>query len=205
MSSTNKSSRRIRGTIAPGETFAIFGVAETFYLVSCDGELSVKTDTGQSESYSGLQGKRAYDGEPFTRAEITNNTAAVVSYDIFYGFGLFIDNNVTVTATGEVNVNQIDRTFATPDTVSFVDYTADGTIHQLIPTQNTRSEVWLWSDTPATAWWGPDGASLSGTPPDTQKLTGAPFLGSFVVLKTKNPIYVKAAAGVKFRAIVFKN
>ena len=186
---TQKISRRVQGTIAAGKMESYSGYSNTFYIISTTGQLRIKTNTGISAIYDGKKGVKTYEGNPFDLLEVFNETANPITFDLFYGFGEFIDNS---TANAQSS-----------DTVSSnLAIVATGVPQLLVDSDAARAEIWLWTDeTNNLAWWAESAARLA-SPANYQKI--GQNLDGFTKLKTKAPIWVVAAAGVNIGGIILK-
>jgi len=186
---TQKISRRVQNTIAAGQTLSFSGYSNTFYIISTTGQLRIKTNTGISALYDGKKGVKTYEGNPFDVLEVSNETTQAITFDLFYGFGEFIDNSNTNTgATDTVSTN--------------LAIVATGVPQLLADSDASRSEIWLWTDeTNNLAWWAESAARLA-SPANYQKI--GQNLDGFTKLKTKAPIWVVAAAGVNIGGIILK-
>ena len=186
---TQKISRRVQNTIAAGQTLSFSGYSNTFYIISTTGQLRIKTNTGISALYDGKKGVKTYEGNPFDVLEVSNETTQAITFDLFYGFGEFIDNSNTNTgATDTVSTN--------------LAIVATGVPQLLADSDASRSEIWLWTDeTNNLAWWAESAARLA-SPANYQKI--GQNLDGFTKLKTKAQIWVVAAAGVNIGGIVLK-
>ena len=90
-----KRSAQIINTIIPaGVTLPIFQAGQAFYVIACNGPLSIRPRDGVFASYYVGTGVRADPGNLFDLLEVKNANAYPVTLSLWVGFGDFIDNRL---------------------------------------------------------------------------------------------------------------
>lgn len=104
-------SQVIAGTLAAGASKQFDGLGAAFRLISSDGTLTIKTNNSSKANYAARQGLTCDASALFERIEIFNETGGAITFELFYGFGDFLDG--TASVLGTVAVSTLPVTAAT--------------------------------------------------------------------------------------------
>lgn len=104
----NRSSQIITNVIGANETFPVFQPGDAFYLVVATGKLLIKPNTGSQNEYVQGTGLRPGNNAIFKQVELKNPNTFPVVFQLFVGFGDYIDNRLIVN-----DPNQIQAPYAT--------------------------------------------------------------------------------------------
>lgn len=94
----------IQGVVlADGANKVVEGVADKFRIIQSDGVLQIRSNLTPKAPFSTKQGIVADDSNLIERIEIYNESGAQVTFDLFYGFGDFVDGSSQVLGTVSIS------------------------------------------------------------------------------------------------------
>lgn len=102
VSAPNRSSQIITNVILPGEIYPVFQGGDAFYLVVATGKLLIKPNTGSENEYVQGTGLRPGNNAAFNQVQLKNPNSFAVVFQIFVGFGDYIDNRLIVNDPNQV-------------------------------------------------------------------------------------------------------
>ena len=84
--------------IAAGQTLPLSQAGQGFYVIACNGAVSIRPSNGTFNSYYVGTGARTDPLNSFSMLEIANNNAFSITLSLWVGFGEYVDNrNVQIT------------------------------------------------------------------------------------------------------------
>jgi hypothetical protein len=104
----NRSSQIITNVLPAGQIFPVFQPGDAFYLVVATGKLLIKPNTGSENEYVQGTGLRPGNNSIFKQVQLKNPNTFPVVFQLFVGFGDYIDNRLIVN-----DPNQIQAVYPT--------------------------------------------------------------------------------------------
>jgi hypothetical protein len=92
----NRASNSISNILAAGGVMSIAATGTAFYLVACPTALEIKTSISSAKKYGQGTGEEMAEGQFYTFLELRNPSASPVSFELWYGFGRYIDTRAEV-------------------------------------------------------------------------------------------------------------
>lgn len=92
----NRSSQIVTSVIPANGFLSIFQAGARFYLIVATGVLSIKPSNGSENDYVQGTGLSPEETNYFANIQIRNHTAKPIVFQIFVGFGNYIDNRLIV-------------------------------------------------------------------------------------------------------------
>lgn len=92
----NRTSQIVTSIIPANTTIQVFQAGDKFYLVVSTAVLTIKPDKGSGAEYVQGTGCEVDDLNIFASLQISNNTPNAVVFQMFVGFGTYIDNRLIV-------------------------------------------------------------------------------------------------------------
>ncbi len=92
----NRTSQIVTSVVPAGEFLNIFQAGARFYLIVATGLLSIKPNNGSENEYVQGTGLECEEQNYFANIQVKNNTPNSIVFQIFVGFGSYIDNRLIV-------------------------------------------------------------------------------------------------------------
>lgn len=96
VSGVNRTSQIVTSVIPAGEFLSIFQAGARFYLIVSTGVLKIKPNNGAENEYVQGTGLAPEENNYFANIQIKNDTPNSIVFQIFVGFGSYIDNRLIV-------------------------------------------------------------------------------------------------------------
>lgn len=171
--------------------------ASYFYVKEANySNFDFKLDLGDWISSDLATGHNCGGWGTFRQISFRNRNVAALELIVIVGFGDPIDNRLNLIASRDGTAASM-----VPPTIEEEGITlADAAAVELLPADPNRKEAWLWTDEASSnAWWGVDNAV--GTE-DFRRIGQS--IDGFTKIPAKCAVWVRASAGVKIGAQVFK-
>lgn len=191
-----KAPKPLELTLKPGEKQPLPIEGNYLYLYESQFEIWVQLDTGEFFPLELGKGVEGFADTRFNTVTVWNKSAVETKHTLLYATNCrYIDNSFNVIQRRDGSPASL-----VPPLIVEESETMTGAAVQLLPYDPNRAEAWLWTDSAtADAWWGV--ADTMGT--EEHRRIGQSIDG-YTKIKTKSAIFVRAAAGVKIGAQVFK-